>query len=340
MRRAREGGRVRGDRAGGPRTLEAGRAGERHRDAGGERLRPDAEDPTPPAGAGRHDPRPGGDGLRGRGRRASSRCQPAFRPTSPSPSSPPSWRWRSAAWREEARVVSRNDQARRVRGGAVRSALGDPRRRPGHRRHRHPPASRDQAGGGPHRVVRAGHRRPHRPGLHIPAPRNMEAARQRRGGRRAADRRGRAARAARRADRTRRGRAARTSGCPPQVGDRLQRRGATMTDRAATLERLGTGSAPLDAILGGGIPSRSVTVVAGEPGAGKTVFTLQALFHHARQGKKCLYFSTLSEPALKTIRYVQALLVLRRPPDRGPSRVRRSRLGAPRRRRPRRRCSR
>jgi circadian clock protein KaiC len=79
-----------------------------------------------------------------------------------------------------------------------------------------------------------------------------------------------------------------------------------MTDRAATLERLGTGSSPLDLILGGGIPRRSVTVVAGEPGSGKTVFTLQTLFHHARQGKKCLYFSTLSEPALKTIRYVQA----------------------------------
>ena len=79
-----------------------------------------------------------------------------------------------------------------------------------------------------------------------------------------------------------------------------------MPDRAATLERLGTGSSPLDTILGGGLPARSVTVVAGQPGSGKTVFTLQALFHHARQGKKCLYFSTLSEPALKTIRYVQA----------------------------------
>ncbi len=65
------------------------------------------------------------------------------------------------------------------------------------------------------------------------------------------------------------------------------------------------GSDALDAILGGGIPARSVTVVAGEPGAGKTVFTLQALFHHARQGKKTLYFSTLSEPSLKIIRYMQ-----------------------------------
>jgi circadian clock protein KaiC len=79
-----------------------------------------------------------------------------------------------------------------------------------------------------------------------------------------------------------------------------------MTDRAAPLERLSTGSSPLDTILGGGLPARSVTIVAGQPGSGKTVFTLQALFHHARQGKKCLYFSTLSEPALKTIRYVQA----------------------------------
>ena len=75
-----------------------------------------------------------------------------------------------------------------------------------------------------------------------------------------------------------------------------------MTAQAATLERLGTGSAALDALLGGGIPVGSVTVIAGEPGSGKTVFTLQALFHHARQGKKCLYFSTLSEPALKTVR--------------------------------------
>ena len=78
-----------------------------------------------------------------------------------------------------------------------------------------------------------------------------------------------------------------------------------MTEPALPLERLSTGSAALDAILGGGIPAGSVTVVAGEPGSGKTVFTLQALFHHARQGRKCLYFTTLSEPALKVIRYMQ-----------------------------------
>jgi circadian clock protein KaiC len=78
-----------------------------------------------------------------------------------------------------------------------------------------------------------------------------------------------------------------------------------MNAQASTLERLSTGSAALDTILGGGIPAASVTVIAGEPGAGKTIFTLQTLFHHARQGKKCLYFTTLSEPPLKVLRYMQ-----------------------------------
>jgi circadian clock protein KaiC len=71
------------------------------------------------------------------------------------------------------------------------------------------------------------------------------------------------------------------------------------------LERLSTGSAAFDRILDGGLPLRSVTVVAGEPGSGKTLFALQMLFHLARQGKKGLYFTTLSEPSLKLINYMQ-----------------------------------
>jgi circadian clock protein KaiC len=71
------------------------------------------------------------------------------------------------------------------------------------------------------------------------------------------------------------------------------------------LERLPTGSAAFDRILGGGLPVRSLSVVAGEPGAGKTLFALQVLFHLARQGKKGLYFTTLSEPSLKLIQYMQ-----------------------------------
>ena len=71
------------------------------------------------------------------------------------------------------------------------------------------------------------------------------------------------------------------------------------------LERLSTGSAAFDRILGGGLPVRSLSVIAGEPGAGKTLFALQVLFHLARQGKKGIYFTTLSEPSLKLIQYMQ-----------------------------------
>ncbi len=71
------------------------------------------------------------------------------------------------------------------------------------------------------------------------------------------------------------------------------------------LQCLSTGSESFDRILGGGVPVRSVTVIAGEAGAGKTIFALQMLFHQARLGKKCLYLTTLSEPALKLITYMQ-----------------------------------
>lgn len=74
---------------------------------------------------------------------------------------------------------------------------------------------------------------------------------------------------------------------------------------AFDLPRLATGNAEFDALLSGGVPCGSVTVVAGEPGAGKTILALQMLFSLAVAGKKVVYFSTLSEPALKVIRYLQ-----------------------------------
>src|SRR5712664_4323075 len=77
------------------------------------------------------------------------------------------------------------------------------------------------------------------------------------------------------------------------------------TRQKPTLQLESTGDESFDAILGGGIPAQSVVVIAGEPGSGKTVQTLQILFRAAREGKKCLYFTTLSEPALKVIRYMQ-----------------------------------
>lgn len=71
------------------------------------------------------------------------------------------------------------------------------------------------------------------------------------------------------------------------------------------LDRVSTGVPALDGVLGGGIPARSIVVVAGEPGSGKTVLALEMLFHAARSGKKALYFTTLSEPSLKLVRHMQ-----------------------------------
>lgn len=76
-------------------------------------------------------------------------------------------------------------------------------------------------------------------------------------------------------------------------------------ERPHALPLESTGDPSFDAILGGGIPAQSVIVVAGEPGSGKSVLALQMLFHAARQGRKALYLTTLSEPALKIIRYMQ-----------------------------------
>lgn len=75
------------------------------------------------------------------------------------------------------------------------------------------------------------------------------------------------------------------------------------TKRSLQLEP--SGNAALDSILGGGIPAQSVVVLAGEPGSGKTVMTLQMMFHAARAGKRTLYFTTLSEPAVKVLRFMQ-----------------------------------
>ncbi|MDB5219642.1 MAG: putative circadian clock protein KaiC [Myxococcaceae bacterium] len=71
------------------------------------------------------------------------------------------------------------------------------------------------------------------------------------------------------------------------------------------LELLPTGDSALDSILGGGLPARSLVTIGGEPGSGKTMLTLQMLFAAARRGEKSLYFTTLSEPAIKVIRYMQ-----------------------------------
>jgi circadian clock protein KaiC len=56
-------------------------------------------------------------------------------------------------------------------------------------------------------------------------------------------------------------------------------------------ERLGLGVAGIDAMVGGGVPVGSATLVAGPSGAGKTVLGLQVVAEGIRRGERCLYLS-------------------------------------------------
>ena len=73
------------------------------------------------------------------------------------------------------------------------------------------------------------------------------------------------------------------------------------------IKLLSTGIPNLDTVLGGGIPVYSLNIVAGAPGSGKTILVQQMMFSYiqAHRATKTLYLSTLSEPTLKVVRYMQ-----------------------------------
>ena len=74
-----------------------------------------------------------------------------------------------------------------------------------------------------------------------------------------------------------------------------------------TGDRLHNGHQPLDEILGGGLPAYGISVIMGLPGTGKTIIAQQYTFHNARPDWPAVYFSTLSEPLEKIIRFGQTL---------------------------------
>lgn len=73
----------------------------------------------------------------------------------------------------------------------------------------------------------------------------------------------------------------------------------------STIERVPSGNAQIDLILGGGFPASSVNVIMGLPGTGKTILVEQLMFHNATAERPALYLTTLSEPLPKVIRYLQ-----------------------------------
>jgi circadian clock protein KaiC len=71
------------------------------------------------------------------------------------------------------------------------------------------------------------------------------------------------------------------------------------------MERLSTGDAGLDQVLGGGLPAGALIVVAGPPGSGKTILAQQICFANATAARKALYYTTWSEPHDKLMRHLE-----------------------------------
>jgi circadian clock protein KaiC len=72
-------------------------------------------------------------------------------------------------------------------------------------------------------------------------------------------------------------------------------------------DRLLSGHAPLDEVLGGGLPANAISLIMGRPGTGKTILAQQYTFRNARPGRPAVYLSTVSEPLEKIVRFGQSL---------------------------------
>jgi circadian clock protein KaiC len=68
------------------------------------------------------------------------------------------------------------------------------------------------------------------------------------------------------------------------------------------IERIHSGHAKLDSLLGGGLPANAINLIIGHPGTGKTILAEQYLFHNATADRPGVYLSTMSEPFDKILR--------------------------------------
>lgn len=71
-----------------------------------------------------------------------------------------------------------------------------------------------------------------------------------------------------------------------------------------------TGIKKLDKLLGGGFPSRTVVLISGGPGSGKTLFALKFLMEGIRNKEKCCYVS-LNETKEELLRASRGIAILK-----------------------------
>ena len=57
------------------------------------------------------------------------------------------------------------------------------------------------------------------------------------------------------------------------------------------INRVRTGIDGLDGIIDGGLPKKSITLVSGPPGSGKSIFCFQFLYEGVKKGEKCLFLT-------------------------------------------------
>ena len=69
---------------------------------------------------------------------------------------------------------------------------------------------------------------------------------------------------------------------------------------------LPSGVPGLDLVLNDGVRGGAVVVVAGPPGSGKTILAQQMCFANATGGRKCTYYTTVSEPHTKLVRHLES----------------------------------
>ena len=62
---------------------------------------------------------------------------------------------------------------------------------------------------------------------------------------------------------------------------------------SSKVERLKTGVKGIDELLKGGIPEGFLVAVTGEPGCGKTIFSIHFIYQGVLDGDRCIYVTTV-----------------------------------------------